>query len=81
MLACCAERKEFHHSTPLVLSFDEALTFFPFQLETCNDGTLSEMMPDIALATESLSRLHHDEPTLELDIGDGSMERQATLYI
>ncbi|KJF80348.1 hypothetical protein C0W92_14510 [Photobacterium angustum] len=33
MLACCAERKEFHHSTPLVLSFDEALTFFPFQLE------------------------------------------------
>ena len=33
MLACCAEREEFHHSTPLVLSFDEALTFFPFQLE------------------------------------------------
>lgn len=33
MLACCAEREEFHHSAPLVLSFDEALTFFPFQLE------------------------------------------------
>ncbi|GAA04248.1 PcfJ domain-containing protein [Photobacterium leiognathi] len=33
MLACCAEREECHHSTPLVLSFDEALTFFPFELE------------------------------------------------
>lgn len=33
MPVCCTEYKNEHISTPLILSFDETLTFFPFVLE------------------------------------------------
>ena len=33
MPVCCTEHQSLHVSTPLILSFDETLTFFPFVLE------------------------------------------------
>ena len=59
------------------------------QAETGSESILSEMMPDIAMATSSIGTLNlHDE--LQLDIGDGGSHgshssrgssRQNTLYI
>ena len=63
---------------------------FKFQKEpsTCSDSILSDMMPDIAMATASMNQMslqdldlgaHGD---LELDLGDGnSHSGTGTLYI
>lgn len=41
---------------------------------TCSEGHLSEIMPDVAMATASLGHLQLNEPpeSLQLDLGDGS---------
>lgn len=45
----------------------------------CNDSVLSETIPDIAMATASVSQVRlHDE--FELDIGDGA-SHPGTMYI
>ena len=61
-----------------------------FQKEpsTCSDSILSDMMPDIAMATASLNQLSLQDADLsahgdlELDLGDGnSHSGTGTLYI
>lgn len=37
-----------------------------------SDGHLSDIMPDVAMATASLSQLQLQEVELELDLGDGN---------
>lgn len=65
---------------------------FLFQKEpsACSDGVLSDMMPDIAMATASMSLSEFDHASsgltgdLELDLGDGNSHSGnggATLYI
>ncbi|KAK6637091.1 hypothetical protein RUM43_010765 [Polyplax serrata] len=39
---------------------------------SCSDGHLSDVMPDIALATSTLGQLQLQEQELELDLGDGT---------
>lgn len=41
---------------------------------TCSESHLSEIMPDVAMATASLGHLQLNEPaeSLQLDLGDGS---------
>lgn len=57
------------------------LIYFFFQpgMVPCNDSVLSETIPDIAMATASVSQVRlHDE--FELDIGDGA-SHPGTMYI
>ncbi|XP_046551868.1 BTB/POZ domain-containing protein 7-like [Haliotis rubra] len=54
-------------------------SYSPVENEASSDSVLSDMMPDIAMATSSMSQMHMHED-FELDIGDGS-SRHGTLYI
>ena len=57
----------------------------------CSDRLLSEMMPDIAMATATLNQMtlhdlertsHQQECQLDLDLGDGNNHsNNSTLYI
>lgn len=50
---------------------------------TCSESHLSEMMPDVAMATASLGHLQLNEPaeSLQLDLGDGSSHIMANASI
>lgn len=55
-------------------------TCFPFQtdLSPCSDSALSDTMPDIAMASASLSQIHLQDE-FDLDIGDRGSH--GTMYI
>ncbi|KAK7104211.1 BTB/POZ domain-containing protein 7-like [Littorina saxatilis] len=64
-------------------------SYSPLETETGSDGVMSDIMPDIAMATPSLGQLSLNDE-LQLDIGDGGSHgshgsrgssRQNTLYI
>ena len=67
------------------------MSFVSLQKEasTCSDSVLSDMMPDIAMATASMTQMQlHDldiaaHGDLELDLGDGNNHSggTGTLYI
>ncbi|KAK7000055.1 BTB/POZ domain-containing protein 7 [Biomphalaria glabrata] len=57
----------------------QSLSYDNFEWEHCVENSLSEMMPDIALASRTLSQIHLYDESLEPDIGDRSTERHATL--
>ncbi|KAH3853546.1 hypothetical protein DPMN_096073, partial [Dreissena polymorpha] len=48
---------------------------------TSNHSTLSDTMPDIAMATGAVSQMQLDFTPLQLDIGDEQTGRHGTLYI
>lgn len=50
---------------------------------SCSESHLSEMMPDVAMATASLGHLQLNEPaeSLQLDLGDGSSHIMANASI
>ncbi|XP_050406093.1 BTB/POZ domain-containing protein 7 [Patella vulgata] len=60
-------------------SLSPSTSYSPGENEGSSDSVLSDVMPDIAMATSSLSQAHLHED-LELDIGDGG-SRHGTLYI
>lgn len=49
---------------------------FRFNIEpessSCSDGHLSDIMPDVAMATASIGQLQLHEQEMELDLGDGA---------
>lgn len=48
-------------------------------MSPCSDSALSEIMPDIAMATSTMGQVHgHEE--FELDIGDGN-SHHGTMYV
>ncbi|XP_076464304.1 BTB/POZ domain-containing protein 7-like [Babylonia areolata] len=78
-----------HRAKLTPTSVSPTSSYSPLETETGSDSILSDMMPDIAMATSSIGQLSlHDE--VQLDIGDGgshgshgsrSSSRQNTLYI
>ena len=54
----------------------------PLQTDSsaCSDSVLSEMMPDIAMATASVNQITIQDSDLELDLGDGN-SHMGTMYI
>lgn len=64
------------HDLPALITEGEGIFRLPGESEgaSCSDGHLSDIMPDVAMATASLGHLQLSEPTesLQLDLGDGS---------
>ena len=54
---------------------------FALQRDAFVESALSDVMPDIAMATTALSQAHVYDDTMELDIGDGSTDKTRALYI
>ncbi|CAH1793169.1 unnamed protein product, partial [Owenia fusiformis] len=44
----------------------------------CSDGVLSDIMPDIAMATSSIGQMSIQEPEMDLDLGDGRTSHNST---
>lgn len=51
------------------------------QRDVFGESALSDVMPDIAMATTALAQAHLYDETMGLDIGDGSTDKARTLYI
>lgn len=64
------------HDLPALITEGENVYRLPNESEgaSCSEGHLSEIMPDVAMATASLGHLQLNEPaeSLQLDLGDGS---------
>lgn len=66
------------HELPALITEGENVAMYRMPGETeptsCSEGHLSEIMPDVAMATASLGHLQiNDQPeSLQLDLGDGS---------
>lgn len=66
------------HELPALITEGEASGVFRMPCEpessSCSDGHLSDIMPDVAMATASLGQLQINDATesLQLDLGDGS---------
>lgn len=65
------------HDLPALITEGEGLVYrMPGENEgaSCSESHLSEIMPDVAMATASLGHLQLNEPpeSLQLDLGDGS---------
>lgn len=66
------------HELPALITEGEASGVFRMPGEpessSCSDGHLSDIMPDVAMATASLGQLQINDATesLQLDLGDGS---------
>ncbi|XP_018335023.1 BTB/POZ domain-containing protein 7 isoform X2 [Agrilus planipennis] len=55
---------------------------FPNEPESssCSDGHLSDIMPDVAMASASLGQIQlHEQPEMELDLGDGGSHLHAVV--
>lgn len=66
-----------HHELPALITEGEASGVFRMAGEpesSCSDGHLSEIMPDVAMATASMGQLQINDgaESLQLDLGDGS---------
>lgn len=61
------------HELPAIITEGDA---FRYSVEpessSCSDGHLSDIMPDVAMATASIGQLQLQEPEMELDLGDGA---------
>lgn len=65
------------HDLPALITEGESMMYrMPGENEgaSCSESHLSEIMPDVAMATASLGHLQLNEPpeSLQLDLGDGS---------
>ncbi|TGZ52939.1 Uncharacterized protein DBV15_00557 [Temnothorax longispinosus] len=63
------------HELPAIVTEGESCRLLAEQQEgnSCSDGQLSGVMPDVAMATASFGALHLiEEQELELDLGDGA---------
>lgn len=65
------------HDLPALITEGEGMMYrMPGENEgaSCSESHLSEIMPDVAMATASLGHLQLNEPpeSLQLDLGDGS---------
>lgn len=45
---------------------------------SCSDGHLSDIMPDVAMATATIGQMQLQEPEMELDLGDGNPRMHGT---
>lgn len=61
------------HELPAIITEGDP---FRFSVEpessSCSDGHLSDIMPDVAMATASIGQLQLQEQEMELDLGDGA---------
>lgn len=64
----------FHHRHELPAVVPQGEFRFPNEPESssCSDGHLSDIMPDVAMATASIGQLQLQEQEMELDLGDGA---------
>ena len=64
------------HDLPALITERDGVFRLPGEPETssCSDGHLSDIMPDVAMATASMGQLQLGDPpeSLQLDLGDGS---------
>lgn len=65
------------HDLPALITEGESMLYrLPGENEgaSCSESHLSEIMPDVAMATASIGHLQLNEPpeSLQLDLGDGS---------
>ncbi|GFR58467.1 BTB/POZ domain-containing protein 7-like [Elysia marginata] len=69
------------HNQELGASYAEHPPFRNRQRDAYVESALSDVMPDIAMATTALAEAHLYDDTMELDIGDGSTDKTRALYI
>ncbi|KYN04598.1 hypothetical protein ALC62_04590 [Cyphomyrmex costatus] len=61
------------HELPAIVTEGESRHAERQEGNSCSDGQLSGVMPDVAMATSSFGALHLiEEQELELDLGDGA---------
>lgn len=65
----CSEHSSYPCANSYISSYSSYHTL-ENDSSTCNDGHLSDIMPDIALATASFSQLSFQTGEMELDLGD-----------
>lgn len=67
------------HELPAIITEGDP---FRFSVEpessSCSDGHLSDIMPDVAMATASIGQLQLQEQEMELDLGDGATHIHST---
>lgn len=74
-LATNKQHAHYSHRHELPALIPEGDFRFPNEPESssCSDGHLSDIMPDVAMATASLDQLQlQDQQEMELDLGDGA---------
>lgn len=66
-------RQAFHrHELPAVVPEGEFRFAAEPESSSCSDGHLSDLMPDVAMATSTLGQIQLQEQEMELDLGDGA---------
>lgn len=62
------------HELPALITERDGVFRLEPETSSCSDGHLSDIMPDVAMATASLGQLQLGDPpeSLQLDLGDGS---------
>lgn len=66
------------HELPAVVAEGEYRLPGELDVSSCSDGHLSDIMPDVAMATSSANQIQlPDQQEMELDLGDGATHLQA----
>lgn len=78
---CSQNQQRQYHLSRSSIGQMTSLPYRDLERDIFPERALRDVMPDIALASSTLSQLHVYDDNLELDIGDRSNERHATLYI
>ncbi|GLV45027.1 uncharacterized protein CBL_14400 [Carabus blaptoides fortunei] len=61
------------HELPSIITEGDPFRFSAEpESSSCSDGHLSDIMPDVAMATASIGQLQLQEQEMELDLGDGA---------
>lgn len=61
------------HELPAIITEGDPFRFSGEpESSSCSDGHLSDIMPDVAMATASIGQLQLQEQEMELDLGDGA---------
>lgn len=60
------------YELPAIITEGDTFRFNEPESSSCSDGHLSDIMPDVAMATASIGQLQLHEQEMELDLGDGA---------
>lgn len=60
------------YELPAIITEGDSFRFNEPGSSSCSDGHLSDIMPDVAMATASIGQLQLHEQEMELDLGDGA---------
>lgn len=60
------------HELPAIVPEGEFRFANEPETSSCSDGHLSDLMPDVAMATSTLGQIQLQEQEMELDLGDGA---------